>query len=178
MNGSWLEAVTASTSSLDRQARRTWAHIDDFESVDRMRPATGGALAGIIGGAMMLATADALIAGDVTLSLGRAITGAAAEREVSLGAAFLFAAVLGAVIGALFAIVTRYLRRFTPVLVWALVFFPAAWTFVHAFVLSRFPNVAHALPYAPMALGALAFAFGVSLQVPFRVRAPRDPDQF
>jgi hypothetical protein len=132
-----------------------------------MAPSTAGAIAGALGGAMMLATSDALLAPARSLAfeMGRALVGGSPGRPWIVGTGFVIAMTAGAVLGILFGVVARHLRRFAPTLVWSLLFFPAAWTAFHAYVLGL------SLPYLPLAAGALAFGLCASLQVPLRVRS-------
>jgi hypothetical protein len=115
-----------------RDARDLWAQIDSFESRDRLRPAGAGAIAGAIGGATMLWTADTLMRMHHSLpfALGREVTRSALDRPWTLAVGFAAAMIAGALTGAAFGVVTRHLRRFAPLLIWAVLFFPAAWVMV------------------------------------------------
>lgn len=144
------------------------------ERYDRMHPVTAGMLAGAAGGELMLLTANRLIgpqqdALDLGCSLGRIVTrGALVGFEGQL-AGFGAALLVGAVLGAIFAMTTRHLRRFAPLVVWSLVFFPATWTMVYALVLPRLaPWLLPMLPFVPMVAGIAVFGLFASLQLPLR----------
>ena len=145
------------------------------ERFDRMRPATAGLVTGALGGASTLLATERLIragggAGVIPL-LGAAISHGALSGPHAMAAALAAAAVAGAILGACFATLTRHLRRFGPLLFWALVFFPAAWTLICAFAIPLgMPALPRLLPYVPTLIGTLVLALGVSLQVPLRVR--------
>jgi len=155
------------------------ASTRDLERHDRLGPTTAGALTGGIGGAAVLAIAARLVEhrGGPDL-LARAGAYVAHLLHASLAgvqlafAAFVGAAVVGAVGGALFATTTRRLRRFGPLLVWSFVFFPSAWIAVHAFVLPRVaPGLRGELPLSVMLLAMLVYVVVVPLALPVRRRA-------
>ena len=151
---------------------------DLAERYDRLRPATAGLLAGGAAGVLMLAAADRVLharggALDLVQFVGRLVSKGALVGLHAQLAGFGAALVAGAVIGVLFAKVTRHLRRFAPLLLWSLVFFPAAWTLLQAFVLPvAAPWLAPMLPFVPMLAGTAVYAAVVSLQLLLRKGRP------
>lgn len=142
---------------------------------DRMQPGTAGAIAGAIGGALMMGVTTVIfdwMRHDPNFAHG---AGAAvlpgAERWMQVAAGFGMAVTVGAILGAIVAKATWRLRKFLPVFMWAAVVLTAVWTVLRAFVLPSVPRLAAALPYAPIVAAMFAFALGFALEVP--LRAPR-----
>jgi len=170
-----------STDSLDRIAVVTPEQRTRLEErADRLHPAMAGAFAGGAAGIAMIAIADRMLHArpdgyDLVQFAGRLVTDGRLEGVEAQGAGFGVAFGAGLVVGVVFALVTRHLRKFAPLLIWSLVVFPAVWTVLQAFVLPKTaPWLAAALPFVPMVVGSLAFAFVVALQLPLRKRrAPR-----
>jgi hypothetical protein len=125
-----------------------------LEANDRMHPAAAGFVAGIFAGGAFAAAAQAL----------NPMFAQPTSIGVACGA--------GAIVGAIFAMVTRNLRSFFLLAFWSLIFFPAMATAAVALVLPRIPG-APALPFLPVIAGSAAFAVVSALQVPLRVRRLR-----
>lgn len=140
------------------------------EANDRMGPPAAGGLAGIFAGCAALGIVHAA----APVALAEPVRGAAAQwgvaTAVSFAVAYVTAAAIGGLVGAAFASVTRYLRRYFPLLVWALVFFVSLTLLLLALGRTYGPDLGEAL--APVILGAsAAYAFLVSLSLPMRKRA-------
>ena len=151
----------------------------ELERKDRLHPATAGLLMGAIGGAGMLAVAGQLVerrggpdlVGRLGAFVGNGARLGASDATTLHVAAFVTVALAGAVIGALYALVTRHLRRYAPLLVWSLVFFGAVCTLLNAFVVPRWaPRLRADLPFSVSLVAAMVFAFVVSLELPVRRR--------
>lgn len=151
----------------------------ELERKDRLHPATAGLLMGAIGGAGMLAVASQLVerrgGPDLVGRLGGFVGNVArlgtSDPMTLHVAAFVTVALAGSVIGALYALVTRHLRRYPPLLLWSLVFFGAVCTLVNAFVVPRWaPRLRADLPFSVSIIAAFAFAFVVSLELLVRRR--------
>jgi hypothetical protein len=141
---------------------------------ERLSPRAAGCLVGFVAGPIALSVAR-LAAGNVVEG---AIAQAAAARDVSIGVsvaiAYVTAASLGALIGAGFAVVTRFLHRWLALALWAMVFFVCA-----GIVVVTAP-LAHTLflhggsvpvPVSTSVLsGALVFGLCVSFSLPIRRR--------
>ncbi len=176
-NLSWSDVASVDDDEVVTAEVRT----DLAEHYDRLRPATAGFLAGAAAGAAMLATADRVLlarGGHVDLAqfAGRLVSNGALLGLQAQVAGFVAALVAGAVIGVVFAKVTRHLRRFAPLLFWSLVFFPAAWTLLQAFVVPvAAPWLAPHVPFVPMLAGAAVYGAVVSLELILRKgRAPAE----
>lgn len=147
-----------------------------LERSDRLGPTAAGMLAGAIGGAVLLtvATRVAMRTGgpDLMLRLGSFVARGLLLHPWVHVAGLVVAALAGAVVGGMFARITRRLRRVLPLLVWSLVFFPSLWTLIFALVLPRVaPHLRAGLPFVPMLLGVVAYAVVFVLEAPLRVRA-------
>jgi hypothetical protein len=145
------------------------AEVRALEVRDRLRPSTAGALAGLFAGAGAVYAVHALEPAATTRAAAAVMARVELEPLVALVVVHALGAVMGAAAGASFAVVTRHLRRFVPLLFWALVFFPS---------LTLLAQVAATL-YAPSLtlrletwLGASAvFAFLCAFELPLRRRA-------
>jgi hypothetical protein len=139
-----------------------------------MSPSAAGALVGFVAGPIALSVAR-LVA---ERAVGTTIVRAAHVHDVSVGIsvtiAYGTAAALGALVGAAFAVVTRYLQRWLPLALWAMVFFVCA-----AIVVLTAPMAQHRFLHggsvpAPLSAsvlsGAMVFGLLLSFSLPIRRR--------
>jgi hypothetical protein len=131
---------------------------------DRMGEGTSGGLAGLFAGPAALGVVHGLTPLTLNEPILRASGLWGVEPIVSLVIAYVTAAAVGALVGACFASVTRYLRRWLPLVVWSLVFFVSLTLLVLA--LARKPTLAPAVLAA-----SAAYAVVVSFALPIRKRA-------
>jgi hypothetical protein len=169
--------VSSAQPFLLLRRRPLLVELDDEETemavppfaTDRMRPAVSGALTGFAGGILALAVVHALVPN----LLGPAIAHVAVARAVApaaaVGIAYVTAAASGAIVGAGFAVVTRYLRKIGPLLVWALVFFLSLGLLLLAIAGAHGARENPALAKAIVAASA-TFAIIVSISLPIRRR--------
>ena len=142
-----------------------------------MRPATAGALVGGVGGAVMLAVSTLVThrSGnglDIASLIGTSITRGALAGNAAFATGVGVSIVAGAVLGALFALVTRRLRHFAPLMAFGLLAATSSWIVIHALALPRLvPWLARALPVVPMTIGAAVFGVILSLELPLRTRS-------
>ncbi|MBX3260137.1 MAG: hypothetical protein KF782_10645 [Labilithrix sp.] len=136
---------------------------------DRMSPAVSGGIAGFAGGLAALGSVHAL----APAALARPVLAVAEARgvdlAVSFGVAYVTAAAVGALVGGTFAVVTRYLRRWGPLLLWALVFFVSLATLLLA-LSSAYGRGAGPALSGPILAASAAFAVVVSFSLPIRRR--------
>jgi hypothetical protein len=140
---------------------------------DRMQPSTAGALVGLLGGAGALGAVHLLERSWLTGEMLRAAEVRQVPFEASVAVAYVTAAACGALVGAVFASVTRHLRRLVPLLVWSLVFFASVALVVLAAMRSYgFDASAQLAPsvFAATAVFAVLAAFSLPLR---RARAAR-----
>ena len=139
-------------------------------------PATAGAIVGGVGGAVMLAvsTVAAHRTGqslDIATLIGHSVTRGALAGNAAFALGVALAIAVGAMIGALFATVTRRLRLLAPLMAFGLLVTTSSWIVIHALALPRFvPWLARALPVAPKTVGAAVFGLILSLELPLRTR--------
>ena len=138
---------------------------------DRMQPASAGALAGLVGGAAGLGVVHALHAAPIAAGITRLADRFGLPADAAVPVAYLAAALGGAVLGAMFASVTRHLRRsFAAVVVWALVFFVSLTMLMLA--MSSAYGRGLGVSMAPaILLASAAYALVVSFQLPLRRRS-------
>ena len=91
------------------------------------------------------------------------------ELVVAFGVAYVTAAAIGSLVGATFAVVTRYLRKWGPLLLWATVFFVSLAMLLLA-ASSAYGRGAGAALSAPILAASAAYAFVVSFSLPIRRR--------
>lgn len=136
---------------------------------DRTTPEVAGAIAGLLAGAAALGVVHA----SVPEELSRYVVAVAEERSVDLsmtfGIAYATAAASGALVGALFSIVTRYLRKWWPLLLWSLVFFVSLAVLVVA-ASSAYGRGVGPLFAEPILKASAVFGFLVSFSLPIRRR--------
>lgn len=138
-------------------------------SQDRLRPGTAGALAGLLAGAAGLGVVHAMHLPRISQGISRLALAWELPVDAAVPVAYLAAALAGAVVGAGFASVTRHLRRFVPLVVWALVFFVSLTMLVLA--ISSTYGRGLGVSMAPaILLASAAYAFVVSFQLPLRKR--------
>ena len=124
-----------------------------------------GALAGAAG----LGVVHAMHAGRIEDGVLRIAASAGVAADAAIPLTYLAAAIGGAIIGAGFASVTRHLRRFVPLLVWAVVFFVSLTML--ALALSSAYGRGLGVAMAPaILLASAAFAVVASFQLPLRLR--------
>lgn len=136
---------------------------------DRMSPAVAGGLAGFAGGLAALGVVHGLEPHD----LARPIVEVAAVRGVAVAVAFGIAyatsASIGSLVGGTFAVVTRYLERWGPLLVWALVFFVSLALLLLAATSANGRGLGPAFS-GPVLAASAAYAVVVSFSLPIRLR--------
>lgn len=157
-------------SARPARAARAASPADALERHDRVRPATAGVLAGALAGAAVALVVRALephvLARLIATVQARAELGSSFAQAV----AYALVALVGAILGACFAVVTRHLRRFFPLLFWALVFFPSLALLAQAAARAYLPAAGEPAIRTLLA-ASVAFACVVSLQLPVRRRA-------
>jgi hypothetical protein len=136
---------------------------------DRMTPAVAGGIAGLFAGMAALGVVHGLEAE----ALGRPIAAVATARGVDLAVTFTIAYVtagaIGSLVGATFAVVTRYLRKWGPLLLWALVFFVSLAMLLLAASSAYGRGVGVPLS-GPILAASAAYGFVVSFSLPIRRR--------
>jgi hypothetical protein len=147
----------------DSEELDTTDEADEPLPMDRMGIGTSGGLAGFFAGAAGLAVVHAMLPLAVLGPVHNAARQWVVDPMVSLGVAYVTASAIGSLIGACFAGVTRYLRRWFPLVIWALVFFVSLTLLVLA--LAKRPALAPAVLAA-----SAAYAFVVSFSLPLRKR--------
>jgi hypothetical protein len=133
------------------------------------QPARVGAAVGTLAGPVALFAVHAGAAGAVSVALVSTAHVRAVPVAVAFMAAYATSAAYGAIVGSAFAVVTRYLRKWTPLVVWALVFFVSL-----AILLLAMADLYGRHPTSTMSgavvLGACVFAGLVSFSLPFQRR--------
>lgn len=137
--------------------------------LDRMSPAVSGMLTGFFAGAASLAVVHGLALPLLSRSVVTIAHARGLDPAVVLGIAYGTAGALGSLVGALFAVVTRYLRKWGPLLIWALVFFVSLAMLILA-VPSVNSRVVSAGLLRPLLAASAAFAVVVSFSLPIRRR--------
>jgi hypothetical protein len=140
---------------------------------DRLSPGVSGGIAGFMAGLGALAVVHAMTMDTFLSPIAAAARARGVDFEVGLAVAYVTAAATGSLIGATFAIVTRYLRKWFPLLLWAVVFFVsltlvclAAWTaWGHAALRTISLSVS-----LPVLLAGAVFGMLVSFSLPIRRR--------
>lgn len=136
---------------------------------DRMRPFTAGCLAGLFAGPAGFGVVHVLR----PVQIGHLFAGGAAQwgvsLEVSTGIAYGTAAASGALVCAAFASITRHLRRFVPLILWAQIFFVSLTLLVLA-AMRTYANGAGTTFTSAVLAASAAFAFVSSFQLPLRRR--------
>lgn len=142
----------------------------DGRSADRLRPGTAGALMGLLAGAAGLGVVHAMHLAPIGQGMARLAAGLGLPPDAAVPVAYLAAALAGAVVGAGFAGVTRHLRRFVPLVVWALIFFVSLTMLVLAVSAAYGRGLGVSMAPAIL-LASAAYALVVSFQLPLRKRS-------
>ena len=162
---------SARTSAEDLSEPPSESQYVDHSAIleDRMSPAMSGGIIGFFAGEAFLAVVHAIEPAALTRPI--AAVGAARGVEVNgvFGIAYATSAAIGALVGATFAVVTRYLRRWFPLLIWAVVFFVSLAMLLLATSSVYGRGVGPALT-GPVLLASLAFGCLVSFSLPIRRR--------
>jgi hypothetical protein len=137
---------------------------------DRLQPGAAGALMGMLAGAGALGVVNALHPTIIGNGIARLGTAWAIPPDATTPLAYVAAGLGGAVVGAIFASITRHLRRsFLALFVWAVVFFEALTMLLLA--ASSAYGRGFGVSLAPSILMAsAAYAFIVSFELPLRRR--------
>ena len=157
-------ALTRRTRRREEPVTHDEADEQRFAPSDRMGAGTSGGIAGLFAVPAALAVVHWLSPTVLNTSIVRAAGLWGVEPLVSLVIAYATAAAIGALVGACFAAVTKYLRRWFPLAIWSLVFFLSLTLLVLA--LAKKPYLAPAILAA-----SAAYAFVVSFALPIRKRA-------
>lgn len=159
---------------LVRRAVRPRAEVgaeDDLRATlgDRASPAVAGGVSGLVGGLVALGVVHGL----EPASFSRPLIAVAAARDVTLSlvlvVAYVTSAAIGALVGAIFAAVTQHLRRWGPLLAWAIVFFVSL-TMLSLAASSVYEPGARAELSGPILAASAAYAVAVSFSLPIRRR--------
>lgn len=138
------------------------------DASDRMRPQVAGGMAGLFAGAAALAVVHYLAPQFFARPIDLTAAARGVDPRIAYGIAYATAGAAGALTGAAFAMLTRYLRRWFALLVWAEIFFISLTTLVLA-ILGPGRGVAVAL-VGPILAASAAYAFVVAISLPIRRR--------
>lgn len=136
---------------------------------DRLRPGTAGAVMGALAGAAGLGVVHAMHADRIGGGMLRIAAQLGIPADAALPLSYVAAGVGGAIIGAGFASVTKHLRRYVPLLIWAVVFFVSLTMLALALSSAYGRGLGVALAPAIL-LASAAFAVVASFQLPLRLR--------
>lgn len=136
---------------------------------DRMSPAVSGGIAGFFGGLAALGVVHGLEPEALARPMIAVADGRHVDLTVAFAVAYVTAAAIGALVGATFAVVTRYLRKWGPLLIWAIVFFVSLAMLLLAASATYGRGVGVALA-GPILAASAAYAFVVSFSLPIRRR--------
>ncbi len=136
---------------------------------DRMSPSVAGGIMGLLGGLAAFGVVHALRPEVLTGPMIDVADARRVELVVAFAIAYATAAAIGALVGATFAVVTRYLRKWGPLLVWALVFFVSLAMLLLA-VSSAYGRGVSPVLSGPILAASAAYAVVVSFSWPLRRR--------
>jgi hypothetical protein len=137
----------------------------DLSQEDRMEPSAAGGAMGVFAGAAALGVVHLITPAVLTGPIHAAAAQWQVSPEISFTVAYVTVAAIGGLVGACFAAVTRYLRRWLPLVIWSLVFFVSVALLVCAF--AKVPE--HLAP--PILAATAAYAFLMSFSLPMRKRS-------
>jgi hypothetical protein len=146
-------------------------HQDGFFAMpqDRISPAVSGVIVGFLAGCAAVGVVHALAPAELARPLTRAATLRGLAPEIGFVVAYVTAGSIGSLLGAAFAVVTRYLRKWFPLLIWALVFFTSLAMLVLAGASAYGRSVGPTMA-GPILLGSAVFGFVLSFSLPLRRR--------
>ena len=122
-----------------------------------------------MGGLAALGAVHALAPAALTRPVLAVAEARGVDLAVSFGVAYATAAAIGALVGGTFAVVTRYLRKWGPLLLWAVVFFVSLAMLLLALSSSYGRGAGPALS-GPILAASAVFAVVVSFSLPIRRR--------
>jgi hypothetical protein len=143
---------------------------------DRMSPGVSGGIAGIFAGAGAMGVVHLIDAAALMRPIQAVASARSVDPMIALVVAYTTAAAIGALTGALFAIVTRYLRKGFALLVWAVVFFVSLMMLVLAIASSYGHSPGHLA--GPILLASAVYGVIVSMALPLRRRRARRVSAF
>ena len=135
---------------------------------DRLTPGLAGGLFGAIAAAASLGLVHAIAPRLVEGPVLHASSLRGVDVALTFGIAYGTVVAMGGLVGTTFAIVTRYLRKWFPLLVWSLVFFVSL-AMLLLVATSSERDVSSALA-GPVLLASAVFAVLVSFSLPIRRR--------
>ncbi len=150
------------------------AHIEDEDSQvtshyamipDRIAPSVAGGLVGFVAGLAALGVVHGMDPAALMKPLEHVAASRGVDLDVVFVVAYVTAASIGGLVGATFAVVTRYLRKWVPLLIWALVFFMS----LAMLLLAAAPPSIRGLA-GPILVASAVFGFVVSFELPLRRR--------
>ncbi len=134
-----------------------------------MSPSAAGGAMGLLAGAAAFGVVHLMEPIAVAATVTEAARTRGVEPMIALAIAYATAAAFGAFTGAAFASVTKYLRRWVPLLIWSVVFFVSLTLLLLA--TSRTYGSGLGVALAPAILAASAvYALVVSFALPLRIR--------
>jgi hypothetical protein len=157
---------------IEEEETSPWQQVVLRESEDFFRPSVAGLLSGGAAGVfgLFLAELSAVVTGAAATPIdhvARVIPGAlvSAATLVSMAAAV----AIGGLVGAAFARVTRYLRRYVPLLVWSVFFFGSVTVVLLALIAMRRPGgVVETVGVLPIVVASIGYAIVASFALPLR----------
>lgn len=136
---------------------------------DRVAPSTAGGIAGLFAGVAALGVVHAAVPTELYRPIAAVAIARGVDVSLSFGMAYLTAASIGALVGATFAVVTRYLRKWGPLAFWAFVFFVSLTMLLLAVSSAYGRGVGPALNLPILAAGAI-YGLVVAFSLPIRRR--------
>ena len=134
-----------------------------------MSPSAAGGAMGIFAGAAAFGVVHLMEPVALAVPIAETARTRGVEETISFAIAYATAAAVGAIAGAAFASVTKYLRRWIPLLIWSVVFFVSLTLLLLA--VSRTYGGGLGVSLAPAILAASAvYALVVSLALPLRIK--------
>jgi hypothetical protein len=126
----------------------------------------GGLGGGVGGGAMLVIAGELAQRMRTNMDVVRTVGNTVRVLADPFLAGIVVGVVLGAVSGAAIGALMRHSMRFTARVLAGVILAPVLWTLVHAFVLKSFAPNLGALPFGPMAAGAVAYGLCIALLRP------------
>lgn len=140
--------------------------LDFLPRTERFSPATAGALAGVLGGVLVVVALRMCDPALVLFVTERTLPQLDADLAQAIAAGVLLVA--SSILGASFAKVTRRLHRFSHAAIWSVLFFGSVWILAGAFIAKRAAHLTALLPFGPLLGVTAAYALALALHVPLR----------